>query len=112
MELAYWGSALKRFVSMKTVTTPAASPRAGASPPPWSCTRPRPRAGPRADIIAEGVETRGQLACLRELKCEYGQGFLFSKPVGADGAEQIIAETRAGASPAHAEPETIAAPVA
>jgi diguanylate cyclase (GGDEF)-like protein/PAS domain S-box-containing protein len=64
------------------------------------------------DVVAEGVETREQLALLRKLGCEYGQGFLFSKPVGADGAEQIIAETRAGASPAHAEPETIAAPVA
>jgi EAL domain-containing protein (putative c-di-GMP-specific phosphodiesterase class I) len=32
---------------------------------------------------------------LRELGCQYGQGYLFSKPVGADGAVQIVAETRA-----------------
>jgi EAL domain-containing protein (putative c-di-GMP-specific phosphodiesterase class I) len=47
------------------------------------------------DVVAEGVETREQLALLRKLGCEYGQGFLFSKPVGAEGASQIVAETRA-----------------
>ncbi|MDT7541593.1 MAG: hypothetical protein QOE33_1497 [Acidobacteriota bacterium] len=47
------------------------------------------------DVVAEGVETREQLALLRKLGCEYGQGYLFSKPVGADGAVQIVAETRA-----------------
>ncbi|MCA1630560.1 MAG: EAL domain-containing protein [Acidobacteria bacterium] len=57
------------------------------------------------DVVAEGVETREQLALLRKLGCEYGQGFLFSKPVGADGAERIIAETRAGAGHAPAEQE-------
>jgi predicted signal transduction protein with EAL and GGDEF domain len=60
------------------------------------------------DVVAEGVETREQLALLRKLGCEYGQGFLFSKPVDADGAEQIIAETRAVASHAPAEPESAA----
>jgi EAL domain-containing protein (putative c-di-GMP-specific phosphodiesterase class I) len=60
------------------------------------------------DVVAEGVETREQLALLRELGCEYGQGFLFSKPVDAGGAEQIIAETRAVASHAHAEQENAA----
>jgi diguanylate cyclase (GGDEF)-like protein/PAS domain S-box-containing protein len=47
------------------------------------------------DVVAEGVETREQLALLRKLGCEYGQGYLFSKPVGPDGAVKIIAETRA-----------------
>jgi diguanylate cyclase (GGDEF)-like protein/PAS domain S-box-containing protein len=62
------------------------------------------------DVVAEGVETREQLALLRKLGCEYGQGFLFSKPVDAEGAEQIIAETRAGevASRQPAEPECAA----
>jgi diguanylate cyclase (GGDEF)-like protein/PAS domain S-box-containing protein len=60
------------------------------------------------DVVAEGVETREQLAILRKLGCEYGQGFLFSKPVDADGAERIIAETRAVASHAPAEPESAA----
>jgi EAL domain-containing protein (putative c-di-GMP-specific phosphodiesterase class I) len=57
------------------------------------------------DVVAEGVETREQLALLRKLGCEYGQGFLFSKPIDADGAERIIAETRAVASHAPAEVE-------
>src|SRR5205085_3615734 len=32
-------------------------------------------------VVAEGVETEAQLAQLRELKCAYGQGYLFSRPV-------------------------------
>ena len=33
------------------------------------------------DIVAEGVETADQLAQLRSLQCEYGQGYFFSKPM-------------------------------
>lgn len=32
-------------------------------------------------VIAEGIETSQQLAILTGLECEYGQGYLFSKPV-------------------------------
>jgi EAL domain-containing protein (putative c-di-GMP-specific phosphodiesterase class I) len=32
------------------------------------------------DVTAEGIETPEQLAGLRELGCESGQGYLFSKP--------------------------------
>ena len=42
------------------------------------------------DIVAEGVETMEQLASLRELKCEYGQGFFFSKPLVAEAAEALL----------------------
>jgi diguanylate cyclase (GGDEF)-like protein/PAS domain S-box-containing protein len=38
--------------------------------------------------LAEGIETEGELAFLREQGCELGQGFLFSKPVPP---EEIIA---------------------
>ena len=38
------------------------------------------------EVVAEGVETLGQLVQLRKLKCQYGQGYLFSKPVDAAAA--------------------------
>ena len=44
------------------------------------------------DVVAEGVETKEQLALLRQLGCEYGQGYYFSKPVNAAEAERIISD--------------------
>jgi EAL domain-containing protein (putative c-di-GMP-specific phosphodiesterase class I) len=32
-------------------------------------------------VVAEGIETDGQLQRLRGLDCDFGQGFLFSPPV-------------------------------
>ncbi|MBW4497895.1 MAG: EAL domain-containing protein [Oscillatoria princeps RMCB-10] len=43
------------------------------------------------DVIAEGVETAQQLAVLRELGCEYAQGYFFAKPVPAEAAEAMLA---------------------
>ena len=43
------------------------------------------------DTIAEGIETVNQLAQLKALKCEYGQGFYLSKPLDKDILESIIA---------------------
>ena len=43
------------------------------------------------DMIAEGVETIEQVTRLTELKCEYGQGYFFSKPVTSEEAEALIA---------------------
>ncbi len=34
-------------------------------------------------VIAEGIETSEQLNLLKELQCEYGQGYFFSKPISA-----------------------------
>nr|WP_286163120.1 EAL domain-containing protein [Bacillus sp. es.034] len=34
-------------------------------------------------IVAEGVETESQLSWLKELQCEYAQGYYFSRPVPA-----------------------------
>ncbi len=42
-------------------------------------------------VIAEGVETPEQLAALRALKCEYAQGFAFSKAVSSSDAETMLA---------------------
>lgn len=44
----------------------------------------------RLSVIAEGIETIHQLHQLRILGCEYGQGYLFSRPVPVDEAERLI----------------------
>lgn len=44
--------------------------------------------------VAEGIETHTQLARLRELECQFGQGYLFSGPVEAAVAESFIQVTR------------------
>ncbi|MBD5656396.1 MAG: EAL domain-containing protein, partial [Candidatus Eremiobacteraeota bacterium] len=40
--------------------------------------------------LAEGIETQHQLSELRDLGCEFGQGYYFSKPVVPEIAEQFI----------------------
>jgi len=46
-------------------------------------------------VIAEGVEKEDQLEQLRALSCDYGQGYLFSKPANATNVTRLLAETRA-----------------
>jgi diguanylate cyclase (GGDEF)-like protein len=43
------------------------------------------------DVIAEGVETAEQLAQLRSLGCEYGQGYFFARPLPSEAATALIA---------------------
>ena len=43
------------------------------------------------DIVAEGVEQSDQFLALRELQCEYGQGYLFAKPMEHQAAATLIA---------------------
>ena len=43
------------------------------------------------DVVAEGVETLSQLTQLRKLNCDYGQGYLFSRPVDGDSVTAWIA---------------------
>lgn len=45
-------------------------------------------------LIAEGVETRGQLAVIRELGCPLVQGYLFSHPVPAEQFEPGLPKRR------------------
>ncbi len=45
-------------------------------------------------VIAEGVETPGQVALLRSLHCEYGQGYFFSKPIDGKAAGHLLAARR------------------
>jgi diguanylate cyclase (GGDEF)-like protein/PAS domain S-box-containing protein len=42
-------------------------------------------------VIAEGIETDKQLQLLKQAGCDYGQGFLFSKPLSAIAFEQVFA---------------------
>ena len=45
-------------------------------------------------VIAEGIEHQGQLRRLRNLGCEYGQGFLFSEPLSAEETVELLAGWR------------------
>lgn len=55
-------------------------------------------------VVAEGIETSRQLERLLELGCEFGQGYYFSQPLDAKGAQQFMRQqvaparaTKAGA---------------
>jgi len=41
-------------------------------------------------VIAEGVETGGQLDCLRRKNCTEFQGYLFSRPVPSHDLEALF----------------------
>jgi diguanylate cyclase len=41
--------------------------------------------------VAEGVETTGQVRTLRQLGCDFAQGYLFAKPVAAEELPAVIA---------------------
>ncbi|TCK92420.1 diguanylate cyclase (GGDEF)-like protein [Natranaerovirga hydrolytica] len=41
------------------------------------------------EVVAEGVETKSQYNKLQELKCDYVQGFLFSKPIEAKAVKAL-----------------------
>ena len=41
-------------------------------------------------MVAEGVETEGQLAILREGGCQLVQGYYFSKPLPPEEFEKLI----------------------
>jgi len=41
-------------------------------------------------VVAEGIETKGQLAFLRERRCEQGQGDYFSRPLRADEIAELL----------------------
>jgi EAL domain-containing protein (putative c-di-GMP-specific phosphodiesterase class I) len=42
------------------------------------------------DLVAEGIEEEGQRQEFERMSCEYGQGFLFSKPVSFSEAMELL----------------------
>ena len=42
-------------------------------------------------VTAEGVETATQLEVLQRMRCDYGQGFYFSKPLDVEAATALLA---------------------
>ncbi|EDZ96739.1 MULTISPECIES: EAL domain-containing protein [Limnospira] len=45
------------------------------------------------DIVAEGIETEGNVQTLKNLNCEYGQGYFFSKPLPVTALEDLLNRT-------------------
>jgi EAL domain-containing protein (putative c-di-GMP-specific phosphodiesterase class I) len=41
-------------------------------------------------VVAEGIEKEEQLGLLRALGCEFGQGYLFSRPIDAEAAAALL----------------------
>jgi EAL domain-containing protein (putative c-di-GMP-specific phosphodiesterase class I) len=48
--------------------------------------------------VAEGIEDEAQLAHLRELGCDAGQGYLFAPPLEVAALERILADQPAVAA--------------
>ncbi len=42
------------------------------------------------EVVAEGLEKQEHLAILRSLSCKYGQGYVFSPPLGVTAATELI----------------------
>ena len=47
------------------------------------------------DVVAEGIELPEQIASLRDLGCELGQGFLFAKPMNQEALIEYLDAGRA-----------------
>jgi EAL domain-containing protein (putative c-di-GMP-specific phosphodiesterase class I) len=62
-------------------------------------------------VVAEGIETEAQERRLMELKCDFGQGFLFSRAVAASRVPALIERwpDRAAALPAKRDLRLVAA---
>jgi diguanylate cyclase (GGDEF)-like protein len=41
-------------------------------------------------VVAEGVESEGQLGILRQMRCDHSQGYLHSRPVPAEQLEKML----------------------
>jgi len=52
----------------------------------------------KCQVLAEGVETRAQFECLRDLHCEAGQGFHFAAPLSSEELRNFVAANGAPTS--------------
>lgn len=69
----------------------------------------------KLEVIAEGIETPEQAQCLRAMGCDYGQGYLYSRPVPAREMEALLRSRFARKPkglPAPTESQTFSIPVA
>jgi diguanylate cyclase (GGDEF)-like protein/PAS domain S-box-containing protein len=58
-------------------------------------------------VVAEGVETQAEASRLKQLRCEFAQGFLFGQPMDATAAYNFIAlKARGVQGPALPRPES------
>ncbi|MDQ1522608.1 MAG: hypothetical protein QOE47_532, partial [Pyrinomonadaceae bacterium] len=53
----------------------------------------------KMNVVAEGIETEEQCEGLRDLGCEYGQGFIFAEPVTQEAATKLLAQEESARRP-------------
>jgi len=58
-------------------------------------------------VVAEGVETAQQLACLRELRCDLFQGYLLSRPIAPEKIPSLLGVSHPGFGLAPVSDETL-----
>ena len=63
-------------------------------------------------VVAEGIETAEQLEVLRELHCDFGQGYYFSRPVPGAQAEAFVTSDAGVVEPTALRPLPARAPAA
>lgn len=56
------------------------------------------------DVVAEGIETQEQRAQLHALDCQYGQGYLFSRPLDVAAVQDYMRESQPAAAKGTPEP--------
>lgn len=42
------------------------------------------------DVISEGVEEQEQLDTLKDIGCDYVQGFIWGRPLSSEDAEKLV----------------------
>jgi EAL domain-containing protein (putative c-di-GMP-specific phosphodiesterase class I) len=57
------------------------------------------------DVVAEGVESIGQMRTLRDMRCEFMQGWLFGRPVDLAKLTETLASFDPAVLDDHRMPE-------